>query len=67
LSGPQMKKYVHWEIGRAPVMSEVSAWRKCVWRSGDVEVRPDRMMNQSITREPLRKIIEIKLRVLSGV
>lgn len=57
-----MRKYVHCEMSRAPGMPEVSARRKNVEERGVVSVMPERMMNQRRTREPARKIIEMRLR-----
>ncbi len=63
---PQMRKYVHCEIERAPVISDVSADRKYVWRSGDVRVMPDRTTKNRSTVAPARKTRESGARATSG-
>lgn len=42
-------------MGRAPVMPEVSALRKCDCRNGVVRVVPERMTKNSSTMEPARR------------
>lgn len=58
LPSPQMWKNAHCDMSRAPVMPDVSADKKYVWRRGVVDLTPDRTTKNKRTIEPARNTSE---------